>query len=123
MAPANKHSIMPDLPLRFDAHLQCELDDRPVSIRAGSGKAVVEVPDLATGLKLLRLGSPRGFFPRSLNQLKVLLDGALTRLDVFIDGHHVFAIGWKTGNPLWKLAGLPPMHIRMFSVILSLRRR
>ena len=99
--------------LHLEADLRCELDDRPLSIRVADGTAVVEFPDVATALKLFRLGSPRGSYARRLRSIKTLLDLMQLQLELRLRSHPIIRLGWKTGNPVWRAFGLPPMHLSL----------
>ena len=105
--------------LHVDSALQCELDGSRVSITAADRKLVVEVPDVATGLKLLQLGSSRASYISRLRGIKRLLDLTTHSLEVRIRGDTVVRLGHRIGNRWWRLLGLPDMTAKP-RVILSL---
>ena len=69
-------------PAEVHADLDCDLDGRNLSIRSSGNQTSVEVPDVATGLRLVRLGSPRGHFIPALHHWKRLLDVTTHRIDL-----------------------------------------
>ena len=98
------------------ADLTCELDGRSVSIRSSGRQTVVEVPDVATGLELIRLGSPRGFFG-SLHRWKCLLDTASHRMEFRIRGRLIGRIGHLVGSQGWKIFGLPALTLKPLAIV------
>ena len=97
--------------VQIDASLRCEIDGISMSIVAAERNVVVEVPDVATGLKLFQLGSSRGSPRKLLRQLKQLLDRTSHSLELQIGGQTQFRIGYQTGNHWWRLFGLPAMSL------------
>ena len=98
------------------ADLRCELDGEAVSIRSSGRKTVVEVPDVATGLNLIRLGSPRGFFG-PLHQWKRLLDAASHVLELRIQGKTVGLVGHLEGSQGWRILGLPALTLKPLAIV------
>jgi hypothetical protein len=99
------------------AHLDCELDSVPFSIRSSDRKIVVELPDLATGIKLFHIGLPPGSRRRRLILLKRSLDQLILVVEVRIAGRKVFMVGHQTGSRLWNLLGLPRFTLKYGSMI------
>ena len=104
-------------PLEISADLRCEIDSRPFEIRSEDRTIVVEVPDVASGLKLLQLGLPRGSRRRRLNSLKRLLDRIGVIVEVRVTGDSIFEIGHDTGTRLWRVIGLPTSQINLNKVM------
>ncbi len=98
--------------LEFSADLQCEIDSCPLTIRSVDRTIVVEVPDVATGLKMLRLGLPRGKRLRRLHQIKFALDQLRAAVEIQIASKPVFSMGYKRGSKVWILFGLPALSLR-----------
>lgn len=103
---------MSAIPSEIHAHLDCEVDGKPFSVRSTGRQTVVEVPDVATGLRLVRLGSPRGYIWKSVHQWKHFLDSAFHRVELRIRGRTVGAIGHGVGSRGWKLLGLPTLALK-----------
>ena len=97
--------------VQIDASLRCEIDGISMSIVAAERNVVVEVPDVATGLRLFQLGSARGSPRQLLLRLKELLDRTAHSLELRIDGKTQFRIGHQVGNQLWRLFRLPAMSL------------
>ena len=106
-----------------NASLRCELDGENISITAADRKVVVEVPDVATGLKLLQLGSSRGSRLARLHRVKRLLDLATHSLHVRVKGDTIFSVGHRIGSRWWRLFGLPEMDARPRLIISHLARQ
>ena len=109
--------------LEIDAALDCEIDGRPFSIRTSGAQIMVEVPDVATGLKLLQLGSSWGLLRQRLRWLKQLLEQMQHSLQLNIGPHAVVAIGHRVGSPLWAILGLPPLDLRPLRLLAAYFRR
>ena len=103
---------MSSLPAEIHANLDCVVDGRPFSVRSTGRQTVVEVPDVATGLRLVRLGSPRGYFWKSLHKWKHLLDSTLHRVEFRVRGRTVGAIGHGVGSRGWRLLGFPTLALK-----------
>lgn len=93
-------------------NLQCELDNRPLSIDTAGRSIVVDLPDMATGLKILKLGSPRGTYRDATHRVHQWLEATSMTLDVRLDGKSLCAIGGNRGNSFWRVLGLPPLYLR-----------
>lgn len=98
--------------LEFSADLRCELDSCPLTIRSVGSTIVVEVPDVATGLKIFQLGLPRRSRRRRLHQIKRVLDQLRAAVEIRIASKPVLSIGHKRGNSVWHLLGLPALTVR-----------
>ena len=94
--------------LRVLANLQCELDGQLVAVHSEAQKIVVEVPDVATGLKLLPLGSPRDFerFSRVLQTVDRLGLTVELRTGTYV----LFAAGHNASS--WLMCRLGIRHLR-----------
>lgn len=103
--------------IEFSADLRCEMDSRPITIRTVGRTIVVEVPDVATGLKLLRLGLPRGSLRRRLHKIKYTLDFLHAGLEVRIAKRPVLSLGHAQGNQVWRFLGLPALNLRAGNAI------
>ena len=110
-------------PLVIEGSLRCELDGVPWSLGASNQRIVVDVPNVATGLKLLRLGPARRTWRRRLGEAKQFLDQTSHRLECRIGGRRVLVLGHQVGRRWWRLAGLPAMQIDFTALLSSLRRR
>ena len=104
--------------LDVEADFRCEIDGSPLSIRAADGIAIVEVPDVTTGLKLLPLGSSRGSYVPQLGRFKKLLDHIQWQFELRLRSRLLVRLGWRTGSPIWKIVGLPPMHLSLRALLL-----
>ena len=104
------------------ADLDCELDGKAVSIRSTGRKTVVEVPDVATGLKLVGLGSPRDFFGL-LHKLKRLLDAASHVLELRVRGKTIGRVGYLEGSQAWRILGLPALTLKPVAIVTETARR
>jgi hypothetical protein len=104
-------------PVDIHADLDCELDSAPISIRSSGRKIVIEVPDVATGLKLYQLGLPKGSRRRHLHRLKSSLDVLLAVVELRIAGQTVLLIGHETGDRVWNYFGFPRLHLKAISMI------
>ena len=91
---------------RVFANLQCELDGQPVTVVAEARKIVVEVPDVATGLKILQLGSLRDF-ARPLS----LLDSLEVTFEIRTSSTTLVAAGHEVSS--WWLSRLHVHHLRL----------
>jgi hypothetical protein len=99
--------------LYIHADLACELDGSPFSIRCANRVFVVEVPDVATGLKLIQLGSSRGLPWRRVHRIKRLLDVICSSLEFKVAGKTVGSIGYEVGSHWWTLVGLPRLNLKL----------
>ena len=110
-------------PLNLDvtADLECELDGTSVLVRSTGRKTVVEVPDLATGLKLIQLGSPRGFF-KGLHDIKRLMDEASHRLELRVQGKTIGQVGHLEGSRIWRFLGLPVFTLKPLAIATAVLR-
>ncbi|QDS96885.1 hypothetical protein [Adhaeretor mobilis] len=104
-------------PVDIHADLDCELDSAPFSIRSSGRKIVVEVPDLATGMKLFHVGLPRGSWRRRLSFLKRSLDQLILVVEVKIAGITVMKVGHQTGSRLWNCFGMPRLTFKCANMI------
>ena len=98
-----------NLLINFD--LCCEIDSEPLTVFSTGRMIVVDVPDMATGLKLLKLGLPKGYRRKRLQELKRVLDWLQTTIQVRISDRAVFSMGHTTGSSIWKFLGLPAMRL------------
>ena len=98
--------------VEFSADLHCEIDSCPLTIRGADRTIVVEVPDVATGLKILRLGLPRGSRRRRLHTVKACLDDFATALEIRLAGKPIVTLGHNVGSRWWRLLGLPALSLR-----------
>ena len=98
--------------LNVSGSLSCEFDGSRLEIKASDRKVVVEVPDVATGLKLLQLGSSRGSYRATLRLVQQLVDRSNHSLEVTMRGKTMISLGHATANRWWRLIGLPPMDIK-----------
>ena len=98
--------------IEFSADLRCEIDSSPLTIRSTGRTIVVEVPDVATGLKLFRLGLPRGSRRKRLHLMKKRLGQLASAVDVRINGKSVFRLGHSVGSQWWRILGLPALQLR-----------
>ena len=101
--------------ITLNADLQCELDGIPLSISAANRRIVVEVPDVATAMKMLRLGSPRGSYFSFLRRLKQQLDDMQIHLVVNSRRRTLVELGYQVGSRRWKMVGLPRMKLHLLS--------
>lgn len=106
--------------LEFSADLRCEIDSSPLTIRSVGRTIVVEVPDVATGLKMFRLGLPRGSRRRRLHQIKHVLDQLRAAVEIRIASKPVLSIGYERGNSVWHLLGLPALSVRARTAAVAL---
>lgn len=102
--------------LEIKANLECELDGRPLSVRTIGRTLFVEVPDVATGVKLARLGSPQGTIRQSVHRFKRFLDSAQMTLNLRIGNDSLGLIGFGRGNPFWQIFGLPALELRPLTI-------
>ena len=106
-------------PLEFCADLHCEIDSCPLLIRSAGRTIVVEVPDVATGLKLFQLGLPRGSRRRRLSAWKQSLEACLATVEVRVGGASLFRLGHDANGRIWRVVGLPALDVqilKLFSV-------
>ena len=103
---------MSSSPVEIRANLDCDLDGKEFSVRSAGRHTVVEVPDVATGLRLVQLGSSRGHFWRSLHKWKRLLDSTLHRVEFRVRGRTVGVIGHSVGSRGWRLLGFPTLALK-----------
>lgn len=108
--------------IAFDADLKCELDGRKVSIRTTGRTIVVEVPDVATGLKLAKLGSLQGSYQRSAHKLKNMLDMASMSVHLRLRSKCVVMIGENCGTSFWKLFGFPKLGLKPWTLAVNYLR-
>ena len=102
---------------KFSADLRCEIDSCSLTIRSAGRTIVVEVPDVATGLKLFRLILPRGSRGRRLHQIKRALDVLLAAVEIRIADKPVFCIGHEKCSRIWRFFGLPTLGVRAGNAI------
>lgn len=110
-----------DQPLVIHGALECELDGACWSLSANDRHIIVELPDLTTGLKLLRLGRRRTAVRRTLIEAKRWLDGARQRLECRVAGRRVLLLGHEAGKRRWLLPGLPAMEVSLAGLFASIR--
>ena len=100
------------------ADLRCEIDSCPLTIRSEGRTIVVEVPDVASGLKVLQLSLPRGSRRRRLHAVKTVLDRLASVLEVRVAGRTCAQIGYHTGSRWWRLLGLPAISLSPIHAVL-----
>ena len=103
--------------------LEFELDGTAFSLRSNGRDFVLDVPDLATLLKVFRLGSPHYSYRRSLHRMKALLDFIARSLEVQINGRQVGRLGYQVGNGWWRLLGLPALTLKPVAIIAQSSQR
>ena len=103
---------MSSLPVEIHATLDCVVDGKAFSVRSTGRQTVVEVPDVATGLRLVRLGSPRGYFWKSVHHWKCFFDSAVHQVEFRVGGQTVGVIGYGVGSRVWNLLGLPKIALK-----------
>jgi len=74
--------------------LQCELDGLVFSMQTKGRSIFVDVPDVATGLKLLRIDSPPGSYLGSVHKLKRLLAPAFMILESRLREQPIGVVGY-----------------------------
>lgn len=97
--------------LRIQCELDCELDGKSFHISSAGEVIVIYIPDLSTGLRLLRTTAPRGTLKRRLHWLKRRLNDLAGVIEVRIDGETVARFGYELGHRVWKLIGFPPVEL------------
>ena len=105
------------------ADLRGEVDGKKFSIRSSGRQTVVEVPDVATGLRLVQLGSSRGDFRRSIRQLQRMLETTFHRVEIRIGSTPVASIGHGVGTRFWNLLGLPRLCLKPLALASQLLTR
>jgi hypothetical protein len=105
------------------ADLNIDANGKPVRVSAEGNHICVEVPDLATGLDLFRLGSPRGFGVHRLRAMADSLDQRRLHLTMNVRGRQLARIGHRTSGLWLKLLGLKRCQIRPWSLLQSILRR
>lgn len=103
--------------LDFEIDLQCEFDNRHLSVVTVGRTIVVDLPNVATGLRILKLGSPRYSYRDVARQVDQWLLAACMTLDVRIAGKPLGTIGGHPPNSLWKAIGLPPMKLKPMQLL------
>lgn len=103
--------------LNFEIDLQCEFEKRPLSVVTAGRTIVVDLPDVATGLRILKLGSPRYSYRDVARQVDQWLLAASMTLDVRVGGEYLGTIGGHPPNTLWKAIGLPPMKLKPMQLL------
>ena len=104
------------LPAEIHANLDCVVDGKSFSVRSTGRQTVVEVPDVATGLRLLRLGSPRGYFWGSVHRRNHLLDSAYHQAELQVRGRTVGSLGHGVGSRTRALLGLPNIKLKPIGI-------
>ena len=106
-------------PTAFSLHADIDIDadGRAVSVRATGRQIQVEVPDLATGLELFRLGSPRGLSFRGSRAIVKCLAKMGLQLSLSVGGVSVATAGQGVrGVPLSPI-GLSKCYIHPFKLL------
>lgn len=109
-----KRDGMPRLEIK--ANLECELDGRKLSVRTIGRTLHVEVPDVATGMKLARLGSPRGAIRESVHRCKHFLDAAQMTVSLRRGNDSLGVIGFEKGSSFWRIVGLPALELKPLTI-------
>ena len=91
------------------ADLHCEIDSSSLLIRSAGRTIVVEVPDMATGLKILQLSSPWGCSSRRELVLESLDQFGLT-VELRTNSVVLLAAGHESSN--WLLCRFGVRHLR-----------
>ena len=99
------------------ADLSIDANGNPVCVTAEGRHIRVEVPDLATGLDLVRLGSPRGFYLHRIRRFAETLNRLDLTLSLSVNGKSVARFGRGTGFSLLSLLGLGPTRIRPSTLV------
>ena len=108
---------MTTLPVEIDAHLDCDVDGKSFSVRSSGRRTVVEVPDMATVLRIVQLGSSRGNLRESIKRWKRLLDSTLHQVELQVRGRTVGALGYGVGSRMWRLFGLPQLALKAVAIV------
>ncbi len=107
---------LPTSMFAISADLNCELDDQTISIRGTDRRLVVEVPDVATGLKLLRLGSPRGTLLGRLRKATHFVEHLQVVMELKVADRVVGEIQPAGGNMWGKILGFKTLGIHPASL-------
>ena len=107
---------MSSQPAEIFADLRCDVNGKPFSVCSAGSQTVVEVPDLATGLRLVQLGSPRGRVGQSFRRWKRILDFMKHSVEFRISGRTVAFVGHGVGCRLCRLIGLPVFTIKPLAI-------
>lgn len=89
-----------------NADLHCSFGEKPVSIRGENNHLKVEVPDVATAIRLARVASPRGFFSQQHRKLLSLLARMGVLVEFQVRGRTIAAAGHLAEGHL-RLPGVP----------------
>ena len=111
---------MSSRPADIHADLDCVVDGKAFFVRSSGRRTVVEVPDVATGLRLVQLGSPRGYFWKSVHQWKQFFDSAFHQVEFRVRGQTVGVIGAGVGSRVWSFFGLPTITLHPVVIAWSL---
>ncbi len=99
------------------ADLDCVVNGSAFSVHSTGRQTVVEVPDVATGLRLMQLGSPRGSAFKSLHRWKRILDETQHSIELRVLDKAIVALGNDVGSRGWSLLGLPTMTFRPATIL------
>ena len=89
-----------------NADVVVETNSQRLRVTARGHEIRVEVPDLATGLKLLQAGSPRGSSFRGVKNLALLLERIRLTLTLCIEQTPLVQLGHGVNVPLLAPIGL-----------------
>ncbi len=110
---------MPDRLIQFEvsADLDCELDGVPIRLQSIGRHVTLGLPDLTTGLRLIRLGTRGSSLRTVVKRIKEILDSLHASLEVQVNGTPVAEIGNQVGTRWWLLLGLPKLRLKPVELI------
>ncbi len=105
------------------ADINIDANGKLVHVSAEGNHICVEVPDLATGLDLFWLGSPRGFGVSRVRAIADSLDRLRLHLTLNVRGSQLARIGHRTNGSWLTLVGLKRCQIRPLILLQSILGR
>ena len=107
----------------LSADLQCEFDGKPFSLTASGRQIVVDVPDLASCIKIVRNRPARHQIRHDLARLNSFLNDLQITLELRINGNCVAITGFKMDAPLESLLGFKRLKLYPLAIFKSAIRR
>ena len=101
--------------LMIDADINCQIDGEEVRVRTDGHTLRVEVPDVATAVRLYRLSSPRGFHFGTFCKIQRLITHAAIRIELATSSGTLLtlrprgssSLGWLRSMPTFSLSAVP----------------
>ena len=105
--------------LTIDANLDCEIEGKKIRLRTKGHTLSVEVPDVATAVRLYRLSSPRGSHLKKLRKFNRAIVGSAMQVELFVGSKKMLSLGKDEQSLILQMMLLPFMAPSVLASLLQ----